>query len=172
MILDFKLSLCSVLTVSIKWCLAVGIRCADHVTPLYPLTVGTTIFADRRRPLCRYSSLADWGHGVIFFVVRSTPCPKREIWTSSIGDLREYDSSRVMTRFRAANRVWFFKTTHLFPPPPNPLQSVLGHSAINLTGSTSDMWEMHPFMRHLFHLNHQQLIFDTADCAGYYGNCA
>jgi len=31
-----------------------GIRCADHVTPLYPQKVGTN-FADRRRPLCRYS---------------------------------------------------------------------------------------------------------------------
>jgi len=31
-----------------------GIRCADHVTPLYPQKL-----ADRRRPLCRYSSLTD-----------------------------------------------------------------------------------------------------------------
>jgi hypothetical protein len=37
---------------------AVGTRCADHVTPLCPQKVVTN-FADRRRPLCRYSSLAD-----------------------------------------------------------------------------------------------------------------
>jgi hypothetical protein len=37
---------------------AVGTRCADHVTPLYPQTVGTN-FADWWRPLCRYSLLAD-----------------------------------------------------------------------------------------------------------------
>jgi hypothetical protein len=35
----------------------------------YPLTVGTTTFADRRRPLCRYSSLADWGHGVMVYII-------------------------------------------------------------------------------------------------------
>ena len=36
---------------------AVGTRCADHVTPLYPQKLA--LFADRRRPLCRYSSRAD-----------------------------------------------------------------------------------------------------------------
>jgi len=36
----------------------VGNRCADHVTPLYPQKLALK-FADRRRPLCRYSSLVD-----------------------------------------------------------------------------------------------------------------
>jgi len=37
---------------------AVGTRCADHVTPLYPQNLALT-FSDRQRPLCRYSSRAD-----------------------------------------------------------------------------------------------------------------
>jgi hypothetical protein len=36
----------------------VGIRCADHVTPLYPQKLALTS-PTGGRPLCRYSSLTD-----------------------------------------------------------------------------------------------------------------
>jgi hypothetical protein len=41
----------------------VGIRCADNATPL-PAKVGINL-ADKRQSCGRYSSLADYGHGVL-----------------------------------------------------------------------------------------------------------
>jgi hypothetical protein len=47
--------------------MAVGIRHADYVA--LSIRKSATNFADRRRLLGRYGSLADWGHGVCLFFV-------------------------------------------------------------------------------------------------------
>jgi hypothetical protein len=49
--------------------MAMGIRCTDHATPIYSQEVGIN-FADKRRSLSLYTSLAHWSHGVVVYMIK------------------------------------------------------------------------------------------------------